>query len=91
MGANPLRYTKPIVQKVGIIMNMNDASVKLNSAVYQIIDIADEIGMPKTDIKKLLAIAEKMNGKMFTYYNKIERERYWNERKANMYRDVKND
>lgn len=72
-------------------MNMNDASVKLNSAVYQIIDIADEIGMPKTDIKKLLAIAEKMNGKMFTYYNKIERERYWNERKANMYRDVKND
>lgn len=67
-------------------MNMNEASVKLNSAVCQIIDIADEIGMPKTDIKKLLAIAEKMNGKMFVYYNKVERERYWNERKANMVR-----
>lgn len=63
-------------------MNMENASAKLNSAVCQIIDIADEIGMPKTDIKKLLAIAEKMNGKMFVYYNKLERERYWNECKA---------
>ena len=62
--------------------------MKLNSAVYQIIDIADEIGMPKTDVKKLLSIAEKMNGKMFVYYNRIERERYWNERKANIAKDV---
>lgn len=63
-------------------MNMENASAKLNGAVCQIIDIAEEIGMPKTDIKKLLAIAEKMNGKMFVYYNRIERERYWNERKS---------
>lgn len=63
-------------------MNMENASAKLNGAVCQIIDIAEEIGMPKTDIKKLLAIAEKMNGKMFVYYNKLERERYWNEHKA---------
>lgn len=69
-------------------MNMQEASIKLNSAVYQIIDIADEIGMPKTDVKKLLAIAEKMNGKMFVYYNKLERERYWNERKADMTKDL---
>ena len=64
-------------------MDMNVASAKLNGAVCEIIDIAETIGMPKTDIKKLLAIAEKMNGKMFVYYNKMERERYWKERKAN--------
>ena len=69
-------------------MNIQEASAKLNSAVYQIIDIADTIGMSKTDVKKLLAIAEKMNGKMFVYYNKLERERYWNERKANMTKDM---
>lgn len=69
-------------------MNIHEASAKLNGAVYQIIDVADEIGMSKTDIKKLLAIAEKMNGKMFVYYNRIERERYWNERKANMSKDA---
>lgn len=65
-------------------MNMENASAKLNGAVCQIIDIAEEIGMPKTDVKKLLAIAEKMNCKMFVYYNKVERERYWNERKSRM-------
>lgn len=63
-------------------MNMENASAKLNGAVCQIIDIAEEIGMPKTDVKKLLAIAEKMNAKMFVHYNKLERERYWNECKS---------
>ena len=69
-------------------MNMQDASTRLNNAVCQIMDVAAEIGMPKTDVKKLLAIAEKMNGKMFVYYNKLERERYWNERKANMTKGI---
>lgn len=69
-------------------MNMENASAKLNSAVCQIIDIAEEIGMPKTDVKKLLAVAEKMNAKMFVYYNRIERERYWNERRANMAKGI---
>ena len=69
-------------------MNIEVASERLNKAVCQIIDIADEIGMSKTDVKKLLAIAEKMNGKMFVYYNKVERERYWNERKANMTKGI---
>ena len=69
-------------------MNMQEASTRLNNAVCQIMDVAAEIGMPKTDVKKLLAIAEKMNGKMFVYYNKLERERYWNERKANMTKGI---
>jgi len=69
-------------------MNMQEASAKLNGAVCKIMEVATEIGMPKTDIKKLLAIAEKMDGKMFVYYNKLERERYWNERKAEMTKDV---
>ena len=86
MDLNPLRKNQNT--ESGYNMNMQEASVKLNSAVYQIIDIADEIGMPKTDVKKLLSIAEKMNGKMFVYYNRIERERYWNERKANIAKDV---
>ena len=69
-------------------MNIEEANARLNGAVCQIMDIAAEIGMPKTDVKKLLAIAEKMNGKMFVYYNKVERERYWNERKANMTKGI---
>lgn len=52
-------------------MNMQEASEKMNSAIHQIIDIADEIGMPKTEVKKLLEIAEKMDCKMFVYYYNI--------------------